>query len=140
MKKIISGIAILILCFALTACGDEAETEEPEKATEAEREVTIMDCVENISVEAVEDGVIYWNVKFNEQFNAESFDGMDFFEIIKACLSKEESKDEAITDFSVFAYDSNDMLRFSWGVPDKSYDPIHESTMRTVNQSKASTS
>lgn len=122
MKKLIIALLVIFTIGAFCACGDAGESEN----SEAAKEVTIMDCVDDISVEGIEDGVIYWNVKFNEQFNDESFDGLDFYEVIKECLGKDESKDAAITDYSIIAYDSNDMLRFAWGVPDPSYDPIHE--------------
>lgn len=120
MKKIIITLLLVVLSFGLMSCGDTDEkNSEPE-------EVKITDCIDNITVEAVEDGVIYWDVHFNEKFNEGTFNGLDFYDCIKECFKRSESKAEGIKDYSINGYDSTGMLRFAWGYICEDYFIIHE--------------
>lgn len=120
MKKIVVVIMSVILCFGLVACGGDSgdENDTPE-------EVSITDCVDRYEVTAVEDNVIYWTVYFNDEYNNQDFDGMDFYDIINECLEKDESNASDVVGYSIIAYDNNGTQRFAWGYPD-SYEPIHE--------------
>lgn len=116
MKKIIVMIMSVILCFGLVSCeGSEAEQE-----TIKPEEIKITDCVDSMTVEAVEDGVIYWNIKFNEKFNDSEFEDSadDYYNLLKKCLNKEENLTAGVIDYWIVGYDAAGMLRFSWGVQD----------------------
>ncbi|WP_415928870.1 hypothetical protein [Zhenpiania hominis] len=123
MKKILAISLTVILCLGFAACGSSdgggGESEEP-------KEVSITDCVDNYEVVGVEDGVIYWDVNFNEEFNNQTFDGLDFYDCIKECFSRDESKTDGITDYSIHGTDNNGMLRFAWGYTCEDYRIVHE--------------
>lgn len=120
MKKFIVMILSVILCIGLVACGGE------DSGNEEPKEVSITDCVDSYDVAGVENGVIYWDVHFNEKFNNQTFDGLDFFDCIKVCFEQDESKADGITDFSVHGFDNNGMLRFAWGYTCEDYFVVYE--------------
>lgn len=124
MKKILVVVLALLLCFTTVACGGGDGDSENTKSAES-KDVKITDCVEKYEVTAIEDSIIYWTVYFNNEYNNQSFDGMDFYDIIDACLKKDESNASDVVGYSIVAYDSNGTQRFAWGYPD-GYEPIHE--------------
>lgn len=125
MKKIIAMLLSVILCFGLAACGDGEAEQEAQETTKPE-EVKITDCVDRYEVLSVEDGVIYWDIYFNEKFSSQDFDGLDFYNCIKECFEREESKAEGIKDYSIHGTDSNGTLRFAWGFTFGDYNVVHE--------------
>ena len=114
MKKFIVMILSVILCFGLASCGGEdGETSEAPK-------LKIGDCVDSMKLVAIEDDTAYWDINLNEKFNGSDFEdsGYDYIDLIKSCMEKEENNNDAIIDYWVTGYDSNGMLRFSWGFHD----------------------
>lgn len=114
-KKLLFIVLTLILCVGLVACGDDTDSGEA-----AESKLTIMDCVDDMSVAAVEEGVIYWDIYFNEQFNGSEFEnsGYDYVDLLKECLSREENAADDVVGYWIMGYDTSDMTRLSWGLQD----------------------
>lgn len=114
MKKTIVMFLSVILCFGLMACGNgNSETSEAPK-------LKISDCVDSMELVAIEEDTAYWDIKLNEKFNGSDFEdsGYDYIDLIKSCMEKDENNNDAIIDYWVTGYDSNGMLRFSWGFQD----------------------
>lgn len=79
-----------------------------------------MDCVDSMSVAAVEEGVIYWDIHFNEKFNGSEFEnsGYDYRDLLKECLSREENAADDVVGYWIMGYDTSGMTRLSWGLQD----------------------
>lgn len=124
MKKTIKILLITLLlvvcCGFICACGDDSEDQAKEE------KVKITDCVESYKLTGIEEGVAYWDVYFNDKFNEQSFDGLDFFDCIKECVGRDENKTDDVVTYSVHGTDNNGMLRFAWGYGLEDYQIVHE--------------
>ncbi len=105
MKKKISGMLLIVtVIFSLAGCG---------------KKVPLADQVEEYELAGTADNTACWRVVFNEDCDlVGDYSYSDFIDIIEHCMGR--SKNLSTTYVSVYGYDSEEIIRFSW---DQSYDP-----------------